>query len=380
LTSDRPYRPALSTEDAIAVLVERRATMYDPLIVDRFIQAQEELSSIAATSDGERDAMETIATRLRVVPEAPPPAIHDVRQDLPLKALSLLRAITPSPAGVSFENLGLIVSHELRSLVSFTGLAIYCITDKQHILECRYAEGAVAALAGDTEIQLGEKLSGWVAAHRTPIWNSDATLDLESDLAKAAGVTLGSSVPLIHGESVVGALTLYAPKGHEVAIEPRMLVQALAPALAFALVTATEHRRSLSIDGQSEELCEILYTILSGVLSHDRRGQFHPGSTVILLATWELSSKDAEWQQAVLKREVATAPADSVLTIALSRSRLLVVGTVAVLTSMGLWPVDSQRESDDFKVAEIANPLKLREALGLTHAGDVQQTGKRLVH
>ena len=52
LTSDRPYRPALSTEDAIAILVQRRGTMYDPLIVDRFIEAQQELSEIALDQRG----------------------------------------------------------------------------------------------------------------------------------------------------------------------------------------------------------------------------------------------------------------------------------------------------------------------------------------
>src|SRR5687767_2210688 len=40
LTSDRPYRPALSVDAAIAVLVQRRGIMYDPLIVDKFIEAQ----------------------------------------------------------------------------------------------------------------------------------------------------------------------------------------------------------------------------------------------------------------------------------------------------------------------------------------------------
>ena len=69
LTSDRPYRPRLSVEDAIAILVQRRGTMYDPLIVDRFIEAQQELSEIAASSDGDVEAMETIATKLRVAPE-----------------------------------------------------------------------------------------------------------------------------------------------------------------------------------------------------------------------------------------------------------------------------------------------------------------------
>ena len=38
LTSDRPYRPQMSDEDALMILRERRGTMYDPMIVDTFFQ------------------------------------------------------------------------------------------------------------------------------------------------------------------------------------------------------------------------------------------------------------------------------------------------------------------------------------------------------
>ena len=37
LTSDRPYRPRMADTEAIRILLERRGTMYDPLIVDTFI-------------------------------------------------------------------------------------------------------------------------------------------------------------------------------------------------------------------------------------------------------------------------------------------------------------------------------------------------------
>ena len=41
LTSDRPYRKKLSDSEAIAILQERRGTMYDPLVVDVFILMQQ---------------------------------------------------------------------------------------------------------------------------------------------------------------------------------------------------------------------------------------------------------------------------------------------------------------------------------------------------
>ena len=43
LTSDRPYRSRMTNEAAIAILMERRGTMYDPAIVDAFVAAHERL-------------------------------------------------------------------------------------------------------------------------------------------------------------------------------------------------------------------------------------------------------------------------------------------------------------------------------------------------
>jgi len=50
LTSDRPYRAALSDEQAIGILLDRRGVMYDPLVVDTFVKIHRELVA------GEEDA------------------------------------------------------------------------------------------------------------------------------------------------------------------------------------------------------------------------------------------------------------------------------------------------------------------------------------
>src|SRR5207248_3778366 len=43
LTSDRPYRPRLSDREALAILIQRRGSMYDPLIVDTFARVYREI-------------------------------------------------------------------------------------------------------------------------------------------------------------------------------------------------------------------------------------------------------------------------------------------------------------------------------------------------
>ena len=44
LTSDRPYRRAMSRHAAVALIEERRGTMYDPTVVDAFIAIQPSLA------------------------------------------------------------------------------------------------------------------------------------------------------------------------------------------------------------------------------------------------------------------------------------------------------------------------------------------------
>jgi putative nucleotidyltransferase with HDIG domain len=44
LTSDRPYRPRLSDEDALTILIDRRGSMYDPLVVDTFVRVYRSIS------------------------------------------------------------------------------------------------------------------------------------------------------------------------------------------------------------------------------------------------------------------------------------------------------------------------------------------------
>ncbi|MBI2151004.1 MAG: HD domain-containing protein [Acidobacteria bacterium] len=47
LTSDRPYRPRLSIDDAFTIIRERRGTSYDPLVVDTFVAAYHEIAPVA---------------------------------------------------------------------------------------------------------------------------------------------------------------------------------------------------------------------------------------------------------------------------------------------------------------------------------------------
>lgn len=390
LTSDRPYRPALSTEDAISVLVQRRGTMYDPLIVDKFIEAQKELSQIAEGGEGEQNAMETIATSLRITPEPEPSPLVGIDDRLPLKALSLLRSIKPSPVGISIEDVGLLISNRLAKLTDFSAVALYIGTDNQHSIRCRYADGPLTALVDGPEIPLGERLSGWVAAHRTPIWNSDATLDLAAETAREAGVSLGSSVPLIDDDVFVGTVTLYSPAGREIGLEQRMLIQAIAPSLAKVLSSSIAHDEVAAIDGTDQRDREVLYAVMDALLSSRAKWpeRNHPDRLAIVRVRWHVDptvTERNESMRATLEHAIAAATNNSGHVIRLGSSELLVVAVQKHLLAAGLAPKSPQRiwRPTDIEVLEIANSLQLREALGLTVLNEPQSqtsAGKPLIH
>jgi GAF domain-containing protein len=64
------------------------------------------------------------------------------------------------------------------------------------------------------EIELGQRLSGWVGATRSPQLNADPRLDLHSDAAIAGNLRAALSVPVERGAALMGVLTLYATESN----------------------------------------------------------------------------------------------------------------------------------------------------------------------
>jgi GAF domain-containing protein len=105
------------------------------------------------------------------------------------------------------------------------------------------AFGPAAAALRATSVPVGERLTGWVAASRQPIMNSDAALDLGTRVdAVTPPLSRCISLPLMVGDALVAVLTLYtaAPDGFTAA--QGQLVQLVAPDLARAIDAAVRTR------------------------------------------------------------------------------------------------------------------------------------------
>jgi putative nucleotidyltransferase with HDIG domain len=279
LTSDRPYRPAMTDAQALDILIQRRGTMYDPLVVDTFV-AEHLMLKVAV----EREVTAPLALTSRkdasTVPPSSPVALTS--HDELFASLKVLAAIAPG-ATPRIESVCHDIVSTLRRMVPFDSAAVFVVEESLLTLTCVFAEGPLASRLASAAVPMAEQLTGWVGANRTPVWNSDAALD--TAVANAGSVKLASSMPL----SDSGVLTVYSNPGHEVSLSQRRAVESLLPALGHAFAAASQNRVS-SIDCRDESIRLAALTILDSLLSHRRDlANREPDACLVLASVTPLS-------------------------------------------------------------------------------------------
>lgn len=280
LTSDRPYRPAMTEADAIAIVQERRGTFYDPAVVDMFARVYSEIrpdltsrpelqnamrrirdvraamnppeASASARSESQASYGETSPKRpsdsagreggpaatapAQTQTQAPAPTEDSSEELLAFVSLGRLAAGTPTMGDV-----GALAWGHLRFLFPGASLAVFARDNTRSALNAAYAAGPLANAINGQSIGIGQRVSGWVAANERTMVNADALLDLDREQARGS---FALSVPMLVDGAVVGVLTLYAPKPF--ADDQRRRIEIIAPHLATALKSADAQTRPRS--------------------------------------------------------------------------------------------------------------------------------------
>jgi putative nucleotidyltransferase with HDIG domain len=201
LTSDRPYRRALSAREAFAIIEARSATMYDPAIVEAFREVC--TSTQVAGTDAVNEAAAAAAMSAAVRTESGRSTPDDI-DELQL-ALGLGAALSRISEQ---EHPWRELSDALRRLPGVDTVAIFIVDEPQHRLVVARTSGTHARRLEGLSMAVGDRISGWVAATGQPMVNAEAGLDLfdVSALALRAAIAVPCSTPA--GAKVV--LTLYS--------------------------------------------------------------------------------------------------------------------------------------------------------------------------
>ncbi|HEY7283856.1 MAG TPA: HD domain-containing phosphohydrolase [Vicinamibacterales bacterium] len=199
LTSDRPYRPAMSVEQAIALLRSRAGSFYDPTVVETFIDL---IPSLQHDDRGFTDAIEVRGSLIAGLSRTG----HDRHPLLDVED-------RPTGRGVPLR----VRTHIDGRLAQIAGAegCLFEIDASGDALIVTHATPAMRNAMLSFRVPVGAGVSGWVAAHRNTIRRADAALDL-GDRADELSLRGCVSTPVFVRGELRGALTVYS--GHAEAL------------------------------------------------------------------------------------------------------------------------------------------------------------------
>jgi len=236
LTSDRPYRRRMSNADAIAILTERRGTMYDPKIVDLFVRAHDRIMP----------APESMAHPVaKTLGEARAPKVEagDVATTGPVEAAasevlavaSLARAIS---GDATLADVGALTWMMLRQVVPCTSMGIFLYDESSDAVRMQYADGLHATAIRGARLTLGAGIAGWSAANRRFVLNSDPAIDLgPAVLSLTPPLRSSLTIPLMQENTLVAVISLYAATPDGFTNDHARLLTLLAPSLATSIAS-----------------------------------------------------------------------------------------------------------------------------------------------
>ncbi len=214
LTSARPYRPAMTQEQALAIVLERRGSMYDPRVVDTFVEMLPSLGKVVEAEPTLGRAMHKLAAAREAAPVSEPAA--SVPPSLPAPAPSAVAPqatidrLTRLVAGnARVADVASLLAMDLQAMAPGTEVVFYVTSPGGERILPEYATRQHPGGDAYEAIALGERVSGWVAANRQQIINSDARLDLGA-VAALSSLRYCVATPLVDEGDLVGVLAAYS--------------------------------------------------------------------------------------------------------------------------------------------------------------------------
>jgi putative nucleotidyltransferase with HDIG domain len=240
LTSHRPYRRALSREDSLTIIMERRGTMYDPRVVDAFLTVDIEIEPdepVALPELFDRIAASVRESRTWV--DSSDVTQFQARLNAREAVLQLYKCLALLPRDAALSHTAEAIARHVRQMAPASLVALYWVDQPADEIVLAWASGFGDTLVGGHRMRMGRGASGWVAATRESIVNADPALDVAGradGLVPRLKSTL--AVPLVNDDVVVGTLTVYSTERNAFAEEHRQLLETVSTGIADAFARA----------------------------------------------------------------------------------------------------------------------------------------------
>src|SRR5690242_6004409 len=256
LTSERPYRRAVSPDEAMALLRAESARSYDPRVVECLERRYLELEEVVSRSAREGSPLNLVSKVDRQV--APSAGFAEIPDEAEIRAASFLSSIVSArqEAQLLFElaqtlgnSLSLretlsVVAVRLKEMIPYDSIVFYIYEEGK--LTPKYVHGVDYDLFSSIEIPLGQGVSGWVAQTEKPIINGDPAAETKylGDRAQIPVLQSVLSVPLRGRDGAAGVLSLYLREKQGFTKDHLRLLLAASSKLGLSVENALQYEKA----------------------------------------------------------------------------------------------------------------------------------------
>lgn len=243
LRGARPYRAAVSREEARRHLLNGAGTQFDPKIVDVFLRnlRKFEIEVDAQGLSYVFDADDKGIGVLNLENTADQSYVEQIKR-ANREVFTLYELARIFSSSLNLHDTLSLFTKKISEFVPFDTCAIYLLDETQEQATVVYAEGKNSKALKNKRVKMGEGATGYVLKKRQSVQNINPGLDFSfSQLEFAQEYASMAALPLITTEKLIGAVSLYSCELDTYEEEHLRLLETVSRIAADAIFKSLQH-------------------------------------------------------------------------------------------------------------------------------------------
>jgi diguanylate cyclase (GGDEF)-like protein/putative nucleotidyltransferase with HDIG domain len=248
---DRPFRPGMTREAAIALLRKDAGTHFDPKIVELFVHNLAQFE-IEIANRGLDQHIQASFCASPIAPEEDEVArlrentvAYDEIRNAHREGYALYDIARKFGSSLEIEKTLSVLMDKVEQLVPYDTCAVFLYDEVKGYASTALAAGVDAESLRDRCIAPGEGVTGFALANRRPVNRLQPSLDFAGFKTESTYRSM-AALPLFKGDALLGALSLYSTTLREYTNNHIRLLETVTRLASDALANAMHHARTES--------------------------------------------------------------------------------------------------------------------------------------
>src|SRR5215203_1493470 len=254
IREDRPFRRGMTMDEATALLLRGAGIHFDPVVVEQFLKHlphfDSEIAKLGLQHQATNNSLEPI--QLSMVDmiqtrERGSFIAYDQIKKAHREVYALYEIARTFGTSLDVEHTLEILVDKVGHVVSFDTCIVYFYDENKGYATARHVVGKNAQKLAARCIALGEGVTGFALANRSPVNQIHPSLDF-ADINPEAAIKYRSmaSLPLFKDDVLLGALSVYSSELEQYTEDQMRLLETVTRLASDALANAMQHAEAES--------------------------------------------------------------------------------------------------------------------------------------